>query len=66
MPNVNTPDLCNSTFFQEANKTPYTRQELELVLDWMEKQKSDNIKRKNELKSESVSFKYSNGDYCSS
>lgn len=57
MPNIKTPDFCNSTFFQEATKTPYTRQELELVLDWIEKQKSDSIKRKNELKCESVTSK---------
>ena len=58
MPEIKIPQLVHSTFQEEANKPPYTRDELELVLDWLIPENNtiniintiDTIKEKNELK----------------
>ena len=55
MPEIKIPQLVHSTFLAEANKPPYTRDELELVLDWLIPENNtiniiNTIKEKNELK----------------
>lgn len=65
MPEIKIPQLVYSTFREEANKPPYTRDELEIVLDWL-LPVNHAIKEKNELKYSPFNTNYTNGDYRSS